>query len=177
MSWIANLAIVLATIVAMEVMTRYSHEYIMHGVGWRWHKSHHAARHGVFEQNDLYAVFFAALAIGLIYHGYDDGRFTLWLGVGATVYGVLYFLLHDALVHKRWPFKITPKGRYLKRLVQAHHLHHAVHGKDKCVSFGFIYAKPVDELRKELHRLHGDNGREVVCAAGKDDAAPLHDPR
>jgi beta-carotene 3-hydroxylase len=154
MSWIANIAIVLATVVAMELVARWVHEHVMHGWGWGWHKSHHEARDGVFEVNDLYAVVFAVISMGLIFDGYTQERFTLWIGVGTVAYGVLYFLLHDALVHKRWPFRITPKGRYLNRLVQAHHLHHAVHGREKCVSYGFIYAKPVEMLRAELRGLH-----------------------
>jgi beta-carotene 3-hydroxylase len=155
MNWISNLAIVVATVVAMELFARYVHEYVMHSWGWGWHKSHHTAREGVFEVNDLYAVVFSVVSMALIYDGQTHGRFTLWIGVGTIVYGVLYFLLHDALVHKRWPFRMTPRGRYLNRLVQAHYLHHAVHGREKCVSFGFIYAKPVDELRAELKELHG----------------------
>jgi beta-carotene 3-hydroxylase len=162
MIWFAHLAIVLTTVVAMELVARYAHEYIMHGWGWSWHKSHHEPRHGLFEMNDLYAVVFVALAVGLIFDGWVNERFTLWLGTGITLYGVLYFLLHDALVHQRWPFRITPKGRYLKRLVQAHRLHHAVHGQGKCVSFGFIYARPAAELRAELHRLHGFEAKDVL---------------
>jgi beta-carotene 3-hydroxylase len=156
MYWISNLAIVLVTVVAMELFARYVHEYVMHGWGWGWHKSHHEARHGWFEVNDLYAVVFSVVSVWLIYDGSHNDRFTLWVGVGTVAYGVLYFLLHDALVHKRWPFRITPKGRYLNRLVQAHHLHHAVHGREKCVSFGFIYTKPVEVLRAELKGLHDD---------------------
>jgi beta-carotene 3-hydroxylase len=164
MIWLSNLVIVVATVFAMEVLARYVHEYIMHGWGWGWHKSHHEPRHGVFEVNDLYAVVFALLSIGLIFDGWVNDRFTLWIGAGTVVYGVLYFLLHDALVHKRWPFRITPRGRYLNRLVTAHHLHHAVHGREKCVSYGFIYAKPVEMLRAELRGLHG---REEGGDAGK----------
>jgi beta-carotene 3-hydroxylase len=65
---------------------------------------------------------------------------------------VLYFVAHDGLVHQRWPFRYIPRKGYLKRLYQAHRLHHAVDGKDGCVSFGFIYAPPVDELVKELDK-------------------------
>jgi beta-carotene 3-hydroxylase len=38
----------------------------------------------------------------------------------------------------------------MKRLVQAHRLHHAAHTKDGCVSFGFIWAKDVRKLKAEL---------------------------
>jgi beta-carotene 3-hydroxylase len=45
---------------------------------------------------------------------------------------------------------LHPHSGYLKRLVQAHRLHHAVKGREGCVSFGFLYAPPVARLRDEL---------------------------
>jgi beta-carotene 3-hydroxylase len=150
-----NASIVLATVVGMEAVARYSHEYVMHGWGWNWHRSHHENEGGTFERNDLYAVVFSVLSIILIYFGTYHDLWFLWVGVGMTVYGALYFLVHDALVHNRWSIKIMPRGRYLKRLVQAHRLHHAVRTKEGCVSFGFLYAAPVDTLKAELRALHG----------------------
>ena len=38
----------------------------------------------------------------------------------------------------------------MKRLVQAHRLHHAAHTKDGCVSFGFIWAGNVRKLKAQL---------------------------
>ena len=53
-------------------------------------------------------------------------------------------------MHRRLPFPRKARGRYLKRLVQAHRLHHAVHSKEGCVSFGFIWAEDVQKLKAEL---------------------------
>ena len=150
-----NAAIVLATVAGMEAVARYSHEYVMHGWGWGWHRSHHEQEGGTFERNDLYAVVFSLLSMVLIYLGTSYGLRILWVGVGMTLYGFLYFLVHDALVHNRWPVKLLPRGRYLKRLVQAHRLHHAVRTKHGCVSFGFLYASPVEALKAQLRALHG----------------------
>jgi len=75
-----------------------------------------------------------------------------WIALGTTIYGVLYLIAHNGLVHQRWPFRYVPKRGYLKRLYQAHRLHHVVKGKDGCVSFGFIWAPPVDSLKCELAR-------------------------
>ncbi|WP_374300316.1 hypothetical protein [Paracoccus sp. (in: a-proteobacteria)] len=91
-----------------------------------------------------------------------------------TLYGVLYFIAHDGLVHKRWPFTYVPRKGYLKRLYQAHRLHHAVDGKDGCVSFGFIYAPPVPTLVKQLDgnkKARLRPGIQPVAADG-DRAAP-----
>ena len=73
-----------------------------------------------------------------------------WVGVGMTVYGVLYFILHDILVHRRLPMPWEPRRGYLKRLVQAHRLHHATRQQSGAVSFGFLYARPPAVLSRQL---------------------------
>jgi beta-carotene 3-hydroxylase len=152
---VRNILIVLGTVAVLELVARFTHQYVMHGWGWGWHKSHHDIEGQTFEKNDLYAVVFAIPSIALIYLGLHYWSGLLWFGVGFFAYGILYFILHDALVHQRWPFRMKPRNPYLKRLVQAHKMHHAVHGKEKCVSFGFLYAPPVEELKQELKTLHG----------------------
>ena len=166
MSILIPIAIVLATVASMEVMAYLSHRYIMHGWGWGWHRSHHVEHDDIFERNDLYAIVFAVPAILLIYLGTEFEHPVLWVGVGMTVYGFLYFVAHDGLVHERWPFRMVPKNSYLKRLVQAHRLHHAVRTRDGCVSFGFLYARPVSELKDELRAQHGDRLRDASREAG-----------
>jgi beta-carotene 3-hydroxylase len=151
LSILVPILIVVVTVAAMEFIAWWSHKYIMHGWGWGWHRSHHEPHEGALEENDLYAVVFAVAAVGLFMAGAWVWWPLWWVGVGVSVYGVLYFIAHDGLVHQRWPFKYIPRKGYLKRLYQAHRLHHAVEGKEGCVSFGFIYAPPVDKLVKELH--------------------------
>ena len=137
---LTDVSIVLATIAVMEWVAWASHKYVMHGFGWGWHASHHARRTGWFEKNDLYAFVFAGVSIALIWFG-TQGIWPLqWIGAGMAGYGLLYFVAHDGLVHGRWPFKVQPKRGYLKRLVQAHRLHHAVPTKEDGVSFGFLWA-------------------------------------
>ncbi|HEX8126711.1 MAG TPA: sterol desaturase family protein [Allosphingosinicella sp.] len=149
-SWILAPGLVAGTVLAMEVLAWAVHRYVMHGRGWGWHRSHHEPGPGRLETNDLYALVFAG--ISLLF-------FTLlarlwppfwWVGVGTLVYGLLYALLHDGLVHRRLGFDLTPRRGYLRRLVQAHRLHHAVRERDGAVSFGFLYAPPVRRLRRQL---------------------------
>lgn len=147
---IVPLVLVVGTVAFMEWFAAWSHEHIMHGWGWGWHKSHHEPHDGAFELNDLYAVVFACLAIAMFYVGSFFWPPLFWIAVGVTIYGALYFFFHDGLVHQRWPFKYIPRKGYLKRVYQAHRLHHAVKGKEGCVSFGFVYAEPVDKLVKKL---------------------------
>ena len=156
---IINTLIVLTTVVAMEAFAWWAHKYIMHTWGWGWHASHHEhksakpaadapwlARAGYyFEKNDWYAVVFSGVAMALFAIGP-----LFWVGVGITVYGILYSVAHDGLVHKRWPWRWVPKSGYLKRLYQAHRLHHAVKGPEGCVSFGFLWAPSPAALKREL---------------------------
>lgn len=162
MDVLINIAIVIATVAGMELVARYSHEHIMHGWGWGWHASHHSNEGETFERNDLYAVVFAVPSMLLIYLGVEYEHWCGWVGLGMTIYGFLYFVVHDGLVHNRWPFRLVPRSGYLKRLVQAHRMHHAVHGREGCVSFGFLYARPVQELKAELKAKHGDLTEESV---------------
>lgn len=153
-----------ATLAAMEGVAYLAHKYIMHGFGWGWHRSHHEPRTGWFEKNDLYAVVFAALAIVLIALGNAGYAPLQWIGAGMTAYGALYFVAHDGLVHRRWPFKLVPRRGYLKRLYQAHLMHHAVQGREGCVSFGFLYAPPIERLRQQLRARHGGPLRPAGAA-------------
>jgi beta-carotene 3-hydroxylase len=146
---IVNTAIVLATIIGMEVFAYLVHRYVMHGrFGWRLHKDHHEPSDGWLERNDLYAVFLAAIVMSFFIAGT-----TIWplapIAIGMTLYGLIYFIVHDGLVHKRWPFRHIPRRGYLRRLYQAHKLHHATKGRTGAVSFGFLYAPPVRKLLEQ----------------------------
>jgi beta-carotene 3-hydroxylase len=147
------LVLVVASLIAMEGVAALAHRYVMHGWGWGWHRSHHEPRPagaGPFEKNDLYALVFSLLSIGLFAAGSLLWQPLWWVALGITGYGLVYFLFHDVLVHRRLPLRWVPRRGYLKRLVQAHRLHHAVESKEGCVSFGFLYARPADRLRAEL---------------------------
>lgn len=159
--------LVVGTVVFMEWFAAWSHEHIMHGWGWRWHKSHHEPHDEALEKNDLYAVVFALFAIALFWIGSNWSPTLWWIAVGITIYGALYFLMHDGLVHQRWMFKYVPRTGYLKRVYQAHRLHHAVKGREGCVSFGFVYAEPVDKLVKKLQDKKRVIDPEMLKEEGK----------
>jgi beta-carotene 3-hydroxylase len=169
------LSITFATVALMELVANLTHKHVMHGWGWNWHASHHTPHDETFERNDLYAVVFAVPSMLLIFLGtfFDHPLlwFGLWVGTGMTIYGSLYFVVHDGLVHNRWPFRLIPKGGYTKRLVQAHRLHHAVHGKEGAVSFGFLYARPVEALKAELQEIHGAAGVRAANEAAAEERA------
>ena len=147
--WLIPLCIVVLTVVAMEVTAAAVHRHVMHGAGWSWHRSHHEPTTGTLERNDLYALVFAAISLGLFVAG-ATWPLLWWIGLGMVVYGLLYAFVHDGLVHRRFPFLKSPRQGYLKRLVQAHRLHHSVRTREGAVSFGFLYAPPVGDLLDRL---------------------------
>jgi len=165
--WVMNLLIVVLTVVGMEITANLVHRFVMHGVGWGWHQSHHEVQPGIFEKNDLYAVVFSAGALLLLWVSRSIYPPLQPVGLGVTLYGILYFVVHDGLVHRRWPFRHHPRHPYLRRLVQAHRLHHATHGRDGAVSFGFLYARPVAELVSIL-RQSGHLRPDGVEESGSD---------
>ncbi|EIZ77342.1 beta-carotene hydroxylase [Novosphingobium sp. Rr 2-17] len=155
MSPISATLIVLASAAAMEFVAWASHKYVMHGFGWGWHRDHHEPHDNLLEKNDLYAIVGAAISISLFALGsplvLGDRAWepATWMGLGVLVYGVIYTLIHDGLVHQRY-FRWVPKRGYAKRLVQAHKLHHATIGKEGGVSFGFVVARDPATLKQEL---------------------------
>ena len=150
MSFWASLCVILISVIGMEIFAWAIHKYVMHGWGWGWHESHHIETEGPFERNDLYAVCFSFIAAGFFVWGSLGWPPATYIGIGMTIYGLLYAFVHDGLVHQRWPFFIKARGRYMKRLVQAHRIHHATHTKDGAVSFGFLWAEDIRKLKTSL---------------------------
>lgn len=150
-----ELLIFVAAFVGMEGVAWGTHKYLMHGALWCWHESHHRPRAGLFEKNDLFAFYFALPSILFIWLGVNVSEPLLPVGLGMTAYGFCYFAFHDGIVHRRLPFRYNGKNAYMKRIIQAHFVHHATTTKEGAVSFGFLYTKPVQELDAERRRLAG----------------------
>jgi beta-carotene 3-hydroxylase len=151
---IAGILLFVLTIAAMEGVAYAAHRWVMHGFGWFLHESHHRARTGPFERNDLYAVIFAGPSILLLAGGVRWGWWPgcTWIGAGIAAYGAIYFGFHDWVVHKRLPHRYVARSRYMKRIVQAHRLHHVVETKAGTVSFGFLVVPRPEVLKAELKR-------------------------
>lgn len=151
MEIVIRIAIVLGTFIFMECVAWFSHKYIMHGFGWAWHKDHHNHHKGFFEKNDYYALVFAIIAASTIIYG--DLHRTYWyltyFGIGVTLYGVAYFVFHDLIVHRRIKFKYKAKSKYMKRIMNAHYVHHKIHTKEGAEAFGFLFAPKKYIVRKE----------------------------
>lgn len=166
MSIWSGLAVFFATVIFMEGFAYVAHRWLMHGPGWFLHKSHHRPRTGMFELNDLYAVIFAVPSISFFWYGIGLGHGALyaWIGGGIAAYGAIYFGFHDVIVHKRVGHRYIPKSDYMKRIMQAHRLHHVVETKDGTVSFGFLWAPKPEVLKAQL----AERGRAGIRAPSLD---------
>ena len=167
MPWWQGVAVLLGVVAVMEVVAIVAHRWVMHGFLWSWHRSHHEPRTGWFEKNDLFGVIGAIVSMSLFWWGFkaDGGPLVVWIAGGITAYGAIYFGFHDVLVHRRVRHSMNPRSRYLKRIMQAHRLHHVVETKHGTVSFGFLYAPPVRTLLAELEARGGGRIRSAQSAA------------
>jgi len=171
MEILVPILIVLATVAAMEFVAWSSHKYVMHGFGWAWHRDHHEPHDNRLEKNDLYGLVGAAMSIAMFAIGsplvLGEAAWipATWIGLGILVYGIIYTLIHDGLVHQRY-FRWVPKRGYAKRLVQSHKLHHATIGKEGGVSFGFLIARDPAKLKAELRRQREAGTAVVRGSAG-----------
>lgn len=167
MSVVSGLLLLLATIALMEGVAWAAHRWIMHGPGWVLHASHHRPRTGRFEANDWYAALFALPSILLIVGAteFGWGDWAWWVGGGVAAYGLIYFCFHDVIVHARIPHRFVARSTYLKRIVQAHRLHHAVETRQGAVSYGFLIAPRPEVLKAELAR-RGRSGLRAPAPSG-----------
>lgn len=135
--WI-NLLAFIATYFAMEGVAWATHKYVMHGFLWVLHESHHKPRHGIFERNDFFFLFYASIAMVLMYFGWERLDFRFWMGLGVTAYGWTYFLLHDVFIHRRGKWLDKLDNRYFRAMRKAHKVHHKKMGKEHGEEFGLL---------------------------------------
>lgn len=125
--------------VGMELFSYLLHRYLFHGVLWKIHRTHHQHSKGTFEWNDLFSLMFGTVAVVLIIRGSGGapGNIELPLGVGITLYGALYFIIHDLFTHRRfYPFKSD--NRLLRMIRRAHQRHHQSVERDGYEPYGLF---------------------------------------
>ena len=109
----------------MEFLSYAVHRWLFHGPLWAVHRTHHYARRGAFELNDIFAAVFAALSMALMIFApapvWKSWQFPV--GLGVAVYGLAYFIAHDLLTHRRWLVWHTDNV-WLNQVRRAHQKHH-----------------------------------------------------
>ena len=111
--------------VGMEILSYAVHRWLFHGVFWKIHETHHVARKGRFEANDIFSIVFSFTSIFLMIFAekpFGDS-ISFPVGLGIAIYGFVYFVAHDFFTHCRFlPFK--SKNKILLTVRAAHQRHH-----------------------------------------------------
>lgn len=134
----------------MEGVAWATHKYIMHGFLWTWHRSHHTVHNHALERNDLFALVFSVPSVTLIVIGFElpTVDYLKFVGFGILAYGLFYFIFHDVIVHRRIKIKFKAKSNYLRRIINAHYVHHEKHSKEGGQAFGFLFAPKKYDVKK-----------------------------
>lgn len=140
-TWLINLIITMLAFVGMECIAWLTHKYIMHGLAWFLHKDHHQKESaGFFEKNDFFFLIFAIPGILLLFAGLRfDFNILFWMGLGITLYGASYFLVHDIFIHRRFKIFRNSDSFYLNAIRKAHKIHHKHLERHHGESFGMLW--------------------------------------
>ncbi len=152
--------VTLAAVGGMEFMAWFAHKYIMHGFLWSWHESHHKPHEneGFFEKNDLFFLVFAIPSMLFYLTGsFTEYRFLFFIGVGISIYGLIYFLIHDVYIHRRFKWFKQLDSKYSRAILKAHGAHHAKQTKEDCESFGLLVVDKKFFKSNKERRLEENN--------------------
>jgi beta-carotene 3-hydroxylase len=138
--------VTLLSVLAMEFVAWAAHKYLMHGSLWIWHRDHHQPHtvEGFFEKNDLFFLVFAIPSAASYMTGsmVPELFWLFFVGVGISIYGLIYFLIHDVYIHQRFRWFKQLDGWYSRGILRAHGAHHAKQDKEDGVSFGLLIVHP-----------------------------------
>jgi beta-carotene 3-hydroxylase len=145
-------AVGIPTVLFMELWSAVLHGKIWHGALWSLHESHHAPT-GRWEKNDILSITHAPIAMALIFYGclgpIGYGReICFGIGLGMTVFGMAYIVVHDGLVHGRLPVQWLAKYRYLRQVRNAHLVHHRTGAAPHGLFFGPWVVKRMARQKK-----------------------------
>ena len=129
----------------MEFMAWFTHKYVMHGLLWNWHEDHHKPqlKNGFFEKNDRFFLVYAIPSMFCyIYGSFSPHFWVLFVGIGISLYGLAYFLIHDVYIHRRFDWFKHLDSDYSRAVLRAHGAHHAKQTKEDCESFGLLMIAP-----------------------------------
>jgi beta-carotene 3-hydroxylase len=135
MNFWMGILIILVTFSFMEFVAWATHKYVMHGFLWRLHRDHHQVDHSkTIENNDAFFLIFAIPGASFIIMG----SFFLYIGIGITLYGIAYFIIHEIFIHQRIKLFRNTNSWYLKAIRRAHKIHHKNLNKEQGRCFGML---------------------------------------
>lgn len=146
---LVNALIVIASFCSMEAVAWLCHKYVMHGFLWSLHHDHHKKdTYGFFEKNDYFFLIFALPGMAGLFFGMQAGFNALfWIGLGITIYGFAYFIVHDLFIHQRFKILRNSDNFYFKAIRRAHKMHHKHLGKHDGECFGMLWV-PLKYFKK-----------------------------
>ncbi|MBX9653355.1 sterol desaturase family protein [bacterium] len=151
-----------AAFVGMELLSYGLHRWIFHGFLWKIHVTHHTKQHTLLEANDLFAIFFTGLAFVLMLVGFlRDPLHSIEfpIGLGMTIYGMLYFIIHDLMTHRRF-FPLKPFSGWMDVVRRAHLRHHQSAEKDGLEPYG-LFLFPYSKFRHPPERRSASRKQDI----------------
>ncbi len=139
--WVIYLLVTFGAFISMEMVAWIAHKYIMHGILWRLHEDHHKKNPAsFFEKNDYFFLIFALPGIVCLWLGiYTPVRILLFTGLGITMYGMAYFVVHDIFIHQRFKLLRNIDNAYFRAIRRAHKMHHKHLDKHEGECFGMLF--------------------------------------
>ncbi len=151
------IGLTLAIAFGMESWAAFVHRVLWHRSLMVFHRSHHRLHTNRIEANDIFSVVHAPLAMGIIIGGIlvgpgIVGDVLFGLGAGITLYGMLYFVFHDGMVHGRLPVGFLEKVPMFAKWKEAHHMHH----KSGAYPYGFFRGPTeLENVRRRQNAARG----------------------
>ena len=123
----------------MECAAWFTHKFLMHGLFWNLHEDHHQPTGKLFQKNDLFFLVFAipswlCIMLGMM----NENYFSVGFGSGIALYGLVYFLVHDVLIHRRFKWFDKTENTYFRAIRRAHKVHHKNLYKEDGTCFGML---------------------------------------
>lgn len=134
--------ITIITFLLMECVAWLAHKYLMHGYMWNLHEDHHRKDpERFFEKNDYFFLIFAVPALLFFAAGtfIPVVHFLFFFGLGITIYGFAYFMVHDIFIHQRFKIFTRTDNFYFRAIRKAHKMHHKHLDKQDGECFGMLW--------------------------------------
>ncbi len=132
------ITIILVTFLFMEFTAWFTHKFVMHGFLWSLHKDHHQVEPGFFEKNDAFFLIFAIPSAYCYVTGLMHQDIRLYIGIGISLYGFAYFVVHEVIIHQRYKWFNRLNNHYIRAIKRAHKIHHKHLGKYQGENFGML---------------------------------------
>lgn len=142
---VVSLLLVILGFFGMEVVTYVVHRFVMHGSFERLHISHHRNAAAEYadkspEPNDVFPLAFSVVVVAAFWAGFNVSGLAWFipLFLGVTLYGIVYTVVHDGMIHGRIRWMKRLNSGWSKSLATAHRSHHHSNGEPYGMLFPWL---------------------------------------